>query len=47
MAEAGTETEARAGGVVPRGRPGCEKGSRSLLQRLPILILFLFYLVLC
>ncbi len=36
VAEAGTETEARAGGVVPRGRPGCEKGSRSLLQRLPI-----------
>lgn len=38
LAAAGTEAEVGAGGVLPRGRPGCEKGSRSLLQRLPIFV---------
>jgi hypothetical protein len=38
LAAAGTEAEVGAGGVLPRGRPGCEKGSRSLLQRLPMFL---------
>ena len=49
LAAAGTEADVGAGGVLPRGRPGCEKGSRSLLQRLPIsfFVLFCFVLYVC
>lgn len=39
-AEGGTEMEVGRAGVVPRVRPGWEKGSLSLLQRLPIFVCF-------